>query len=115
MNQQIENTFMYHSPKEGQPEKYTALRKKAKQLAYLIEELCPNSREKSLAMTNLEQSIMWANASVARNDVCMSKGIPQPTLNITTAQVDAVSAKVMERISDEITKSLTVFGNKSIR
>ncbi|MGG0756722.1 DUF7681 family protein [Brevibacillus laterosporus] len=112
MNQQIENAFKYHSPKTWQPKEYTALRQKAKQLAYLIDELCPNSREKSLAMTNLEQSIMWANASIARNDVCMSKGIPQPTLNLTTAQVDAVSTKVMEQISDEITKSLTVFGNK---
>lgn len=66
-NLTIENNFKYHAPKEGQPEKYTALREKAKELAYLIEELCPNSREKSLAMTKLEESIMWANASVARN------------------------------------------------
>lgn len=67
MKQQIENNFMYHAPKEGQPEKYTAIREKAKELAYLIDEQCPNSREKSLAVTNLEQSVMWANASVARN------------------------------------------------
>ena len=67
MNTQIENNFSYHSPKQGQPEKYTALREKAKELAYLIEELAPNSREKSLAMTKLEESIMWANASIARN------------------------------------------------
>lgn len=67
MNEQIENNFMYHAPKEGQPEKYTALREKAKELAYLVEELCPNSREKSLAITNLENAVMWANASIARN------------------------------------------------
>lgn len=67
MNEQIENNFKYHSPKEGQPEKYTALRSKAKELAYLIDELAPQSREKSLAMTKLEESIMWANASIARN------------------------------------------------
>lgn len=66
-NPQIENNFKYHKPKEGQPEKYTVLREKAKELAYLIDELCQNSREKSLAMTNLEQSVMWANASVARH------------------------------------------------
>ena len=53
MHQQIENNFMYHTPKEGQPEKYTAIREKAKELAYLIDEQCPNSREKSLAVTNL--------------------------------------------------------------
>lgn len=67
MNNQIENNFMYHSPKEGQTEKYEAIREKAKELAYLIEEACPNSREKSLAITKLEECSMWANASVARN------------------------------------------------
>ena len=67
MNEQIENNFKYHSPKEGQPEKYTQLREKAKELAYLIEELAPQSREKSLAITKLEESVMWANASIARN------------------------------------------------
>jgi len=68
VNQQIENNFKYHAPKDGQPEKYQAIREKAKELAYLIDELCPNSREKSLAITNLEQSVMWANASIARNE-----------------------------------------------
>ena len=63
----IENNFKYHSPKEGQPEKYVALREKAKELAYLIDELCPKSREKSLAITKLEEATMWANASIARN------------------------------------------------
>jgi hypothetical protein len=67
MNPVIENNFMYHSPKEGQPEVYTTIREKAKELAYLIDEKCPNSREKSLAMTKLEEAVMWANASVARN------------------------------------------------
>ncbi|WP_010276538.1 Acb2/Tad1 domain-containing protein [Paenibacillus senegalensis] len=67
MNPQIENNFKYHAPKEGQPEKYTAIREKAKELAYLIDDKCPNSREKSLALTNLEQAIMWANAAIARN------------------------------------------------
>ena len=62
----LENNFMYHTPKEGQPEKYNELREKAKELAYLMEELCPVSREKALAMTQLEQSLMWANASIAR-------------------------------------------------
>lgn len=66
-NLTIENNFKYHSPKAGQPEKYTAIREKAKELAYLIEKECPASREKSVAMTNLETAVMWANASIARN------------------------------------------------
>lgn len=67
MNETIENNFNYHKPQEGQTEKYEALRGKAKELAYLINEQCPASREKSLAMTKLEETIMWANASIARN------------------------------------------------
>lgn len=67
-NPQIENNFKYHSPKEGQPEKYTAIREKAKELAYLIDNLCPNSHEKFLAITKIEEASMWANASIARNE-----------------------------------------------
>lgn len=65
---QIENNFIYHAPKEGQAEKYQEVRDKLKEAAILINNSCPESREKSLALTNLEQSMMWANASIARNE-----------------------------------------------
>lgn len=65
---EIEKRFAYHPPKPGQPEKYTAIRAKAKELALLIEDECPESREKSLSMTKLEEAVMWANASIARGD-----------------------------------------------
>lgn len=64
----IEKSFTYHAPKAGQPERYTALREKAKEFAILIDQECPESREKSLAFTKLEESIMWANAAIARNE-----------------------------------------------
>ena len=67
MDPRIENNFTYHAPKEGQPEKYQALREKAKELAYLIAEIVPPSREQSLAMTKLEECLMWANAGIARD------------------------------------------------
>ena len=51
MEEQIEKAFTYHAPKDGQPEKYQTVRSKAKELAYLINETCPASRERSLAMT----------------------------------------------------------------
>ncbi|HEY4554695.1 MAG TPA: hypothetical protein VIG80_15985, partial [Bacillaceae bacterium] len=60
MKEQIENNFKYHAPKDGQPEKYEWLRENGKHLANLIDTLCPNSREKSLAITKLEEAIMWA-------------------------------------------------------
>ena len=63
----IENNFTYHAPKEGQQEKYVALRAKAKELAALFLELVPDSRERSVALTELENSVFWANAGIARN------------------------------------------------
>lgn len=66
--EQIKNNFRYHAPREGQADKYNALRSKAKELAELINDLCPDSREKSVALTELETSVMWANASIARNE-----------------------------------------------
>ncbi len=67
MNPQIENAFTYHAPKGDQPARYEEIRSEAKKLAYLIDGLCPDSREKSLAMTKLEECVMWANAGIARN------------------------------------------------
>lgn len=66
-NAKIENNFTYHAPKPGQPEKYEAIREKAKELAYMIDELVPPGREQSLAMTKLEECTMWANTGIARN------------------------------------------------
>lgn len=67
-NAQIENNFTYHAPKEGQPRKYEMIRERAKDIAYFLDKTCPNSREKSLAMTKLEEAVFWANASIARNE-----------------------------------------------
>ncbi len=64
----LNNIYKYHSPKDDQPYRYEELRKKAKELAEMIDRYCIDSREKSLAFTNLEQSVMWANASIARNE-----------------------------------------------
>ncbi len=63
----LENIYKYHAPKEGQSEKYEALRAKAKELAEMIIEFCPASREQSVAFKNLETAVMWANAAIARN------------------------------------------------
>jgi len=68
MGQQIEKTFTYHAPKDDQPERYVAIRDKAKELAYLIVKNTPPSREQSLAITNLESAIYCANAAIARNE-----------------------------------------------
>ena len=66
-NTEIENNFMYHKPKDDQSEKYEALRAKAKEFAYLVDDLCPGGKEREISMVKLEESVMWANAAIARS------------------------------------------------
>ena len=65
--ERIERDYTYHPPKPGQPEQYAAIRSKAKELALLIDELVPPSREQSVALTHLESAVMFANAGIARH------------------------------------------------
>lgn len=67
MKEQLKRNFTHHPPKEGQVEKYVDIRSEALHFANLIDGLCPNSREKSLAITKIEEAVFWANASIARN------------------------------------------------
>ncbi len=64
----LSNRFTYHAPKEGQAARYQEIRDAAHELARLLNEECPDSREKSLAITHLEDAVMWANASIARHE-----------------------------------------------
>lgn len=68
MTARIENDFSYHSPKDDQPARYNAIREKARELALMIATYTPPSREQSVALTNLETAVMFANASIARNE-----------------------------------------------
>lgn len=67
-NDQIDNIFTYHAPFGTQQSRYLQIREAAKALAHLINDACPESREKSLALTNLQQSVQMANASIAINE-----------------------------------------------
>ena len=64
----LKNRFTYKAPKPDQVERYELIRSRALGLADMLATLCPQSREKSLAFTNLEQAVMWANAAIARNE-----------------------------------------------
>ena len=68
MIEDLKKRFTYHAPKECQSQKYENIRKNALALAELLNAMCPDSREKSLAITSLEEAVMWANASIARNE-----------------------------------------------
>ena len=68
MQARLDNDFQYHSPKNDQPQRYIAIRDKAKELAILICENTPPSREQSVALTELDHVVMMANAAIARNE-----------------------------------------------
>ena len=66
--EQIENSFTYHKPEGTQQDRYVLLRNNAKLLANDIINYTPSSREQSLAITKLEEAIMWANKAIACNE-----------------------------------------------
>lgn len=65
--------FQYHAPTEDQVQRMVRIRDKAKEFAELIGTTCPPSRERSLSITELEATVFWANASIARNESEISK------------------------------------------
>jgi hypothetical protein len=68
-NAEIAKRFSYHAPKNDQAARYQAIRNAAADMAGTLEFFhVPDSREKSLALTALEECVMWANAAIARNE-----------------------------------------------
>ncbi len=64
--EQIENNFKYHQPKGDQPHRYAEIRDKGKEFALLMDKHCPHGYELSVAIRRVEEAVMWANASIAR-------------------------------------------------
>jgi hypothetical protein len=64
---EIEKRFTHHVPGDKKTPIHTAVRANFKDYAEEMNELLPESREKSLAFTALEEASFWAHAAVARN------------------------------------------------
>lgn len=63
-----QKTYAYHKPGKKGMEKIAELRKAFSDLHDKILATAPETRERSVALTNLEQSAMWAIKSVVCND-----------------------------------------------
>lgn len=65
--QDIEHRFNFHpATTEEKRNAHTSMRESCKQTALRINEAMPDCREKSTAITKLEEAMMWANAGLAR-------------------------------------------------
>lgn len=73
-NPDLPRRFKYHAPRGNQVELYARNRERYWILAEYVSQLGSSSREMSLALTALEESLMWVNAHIARNDVGIEEG-----------------------------------------
>jgi hypothetical protein len=64
--EELDTRFTYHKPSADQTITYENIRSFAKDFAEYIAFAVPESREQSLALTALEEAVMWANAGIAR-------------------------------------------------
>ena len=64
----LDNDYIYHAPKGDQTDRYQLIRANGLAYAKVIASLTPASREQSMALTALEQVVMYANAAIARNE-----------------------------------------------
>lgn len=62
----IERRFNYHEPDESRATRHEMVRSAMKQAAYVVLDTTLPGREQSLALTKLEEAMMWANAAIAR-------------------------------------------------
>lgn len=64
----IEHRFAFHAAsRQEKADEHTSARQGCRQLADHLNTLLPEGREKSLAITHLEEVMFWANAAIARN------------------------------------------------
>lgn len=64
--EELDIRFTYHPPTPEQVPKYEQTRKRAREMAEFIDEQAPDCREKSLALTALDEVVFWGNAAIAR-------------------------------------------------
>lgn len=64
----IDKPFAYHAPSPNGLERITKLREAFSVVKAEIESQCPESRQRSVALTELETAAMWAIKAVVFND-----------------------------------------------
>jgi len=63
----VRHRFAHHSPDSIKARSHATVRALLVDVALDLNDLVPDSREKALMMTHLEDAMMWGNAGIARN------------------------------------------------
>lgn len=63
----LDNRFAYHPATETTGPLHAEVREECRALAGFLASTIPPGRELSLAITAIEEAMMWANAGIARN------------------------------------------------
>lgn len=66
MRDDIRSRFSFHKPDETGVANMRTIRRKVRELAQAIDDLCPESREKATALTQLSFVMMSANSAIVQ-------------------------------------------------
>ena len=66
--ERIERECQYHAPTEEQVKRYQELRHLEKHVKLQFHALSPKSRERSIALTDIDKAFMMVRAAIARNE-----------------------------------------------
>lgn len=89
----VDRVFTRHPLSGSQVHRSEAIYIAVRDVARLIESLCQNSREKSLAFTALQDATQWADASMAVNET-VPEHVENTTGTSTVAMASAGSAPI---------------------
>jgi len=64
----LDNRFSYHKPDENKAATHEKIRGLFRQVAGYLNDALPEGREKSLAITHIEEVMFWSNAAIARSE-----------------------------------------------
>ena len=62
----LDNRFAFHPADEDAASCHEAVRAAARRMAVSVLQVTPKSAEQTLALRKIEEAMMWANASIAR-------------------------------------------------
>lgn len=65
---EIIRRFKKYTPSDSDAAKMNRNRNKGREVVELFNGQCPDNREKSIAISRVEEAVMWANASIARGE-----------------------------------------------